>query len=303
MQKTSKTIVFFGSGPVAATSLELLTKHLNIEAVVTKPKPAYHRGDFPVIALAERLSLQTLYASNKQELTDLFATKPVTSRLGIVIDFGVIIPREVIDYCPLGIINSHFSLLPKWRGADPISFAILEGDAKTGVSLMLIDENLDTGKLIVQKSLIIEPDETTPTLTDKLISLSDELLATYVPRYISGDITPRVQPHPSRATYSRKLTKDDGVIDWHKPAVRIEREIRAFIEWPKSHTQIAGKEVIITQARVIDATGKPGQFTISDRQVTVYTGKQALVIARLKLAGKNEMSGDSFIAGYGQLLH
>ena len=132
-------LVFFGSGPVAAASLKKLAKHFVIEAVITKPQPAHHREPFPVLALAEELGLRTLTPNSKQELSDLFSTKPVKSKLGVVIDYGFIINQDVIDSFPHGIVNSHFSLLPEWRGADPISFSILSGQQKTGVSLMVID--------------------------------------------------------------------------------------------------------------------------------------------------------------------
>jgi methionyl-tRNA formyltransferase len=307
MNKISETVVFFGSGPVAAQSLALLAHDFKIEAVITKPKPEHHRGDFPVLSLAQQLDLNVLTPTNKKELSELFATKPLTSRIGVVIDYGIIISQDVIDYFPLGIVNSHFSLLPEWRGADPITFAILSGQPKTGVSLMLIDAGLDTGKLIAQKMLHIAPDETTPTLTAKLIALSHEMLSNYLPEYVAGSIKPRSQPHPNRATYSRKLTKEDGVIDWTKPAAEIEREIRAFIEWPKSHTELAGKEVIITKAYVVPSTSanaKPGEVTIvpEARAIAVTTGQGSLWIQQLKPAGKKEMSAGEFLRGYGQNL-
>jgi methionyl-tRNA formyltransferase len=302
MKKTSETVVFFGSGPVAAESLQLLARDFNVEAVITKPKPPHHRGAFPVISLAEKLGIKTYLPANKRELSELFKVKPVNSRLGIVIDYGIIINQDVIDHFPLGIVNSHFSLLPEWRGADPITFAILSGQQKTGVSLMVIDAGLDTGKLITQRSLAIEPDDTTPTLTSKLIMLSHELLVEYLPRYVSGEVKPRNQPHPDRATYSRLLTKEDGLIDWQKPAVQLEREVRAFAGWPKSRTNLAGKEVIITKARATDRSGVPGTVSIDGKRLIVATGEASLIIEKLKPAGKNEMTGEAFIAGHRNLL-
>src|SRR5690606_13053936 len=120
-------VVFFGSGPVAAKSLENMLPDFEIVAVVTKPKPAHHRGNFPVINVAENNNLPLYRVTNKQELTELIRTKPFKSEVAILIDFGIIVSQEVIDYFPKGIINSHFSLLPEWRGADPITFAILSG--------------------------------------------------------------------------------------------------------------------------------------------------------------------------------
>lgn len=293
MTKTS--VVFFGSGPVAAKSLSLLQKYCDVEAVITKPATVAE-----MTAVIPKTPVYT--ATHKQSLDELITNQKFDSKLAILIDFGIIVSRAVIDSFPLGIINSHFSVLPEWRGADPISFAILSGQKTTGVSLMLLDEGMDTGKILVTKSLPISVDETTPTLTDKLIVLSDELLNTIIPRYIAGEVTARSQSHPDRATYSRKLTKEDGLIDWSKPAQTIEREIRAFIDWPKSRTELAGKEVTLTSAHVVEGSGKPGDISATNNQLVVQCGQDALSIDSLKPAGKKEMPAKAFLAGYRNLL-
>lgn len=244
-----ESIIFFGSGPVASDSLKALAKYFDIEAVITKPKPPHHRGIAPVEELSQKLSLRLYFANSKSEIEKIF-TKGFHSRLGVVVDFGVIISEKIINYFDLGIINSHFSLLPEWRGADPITYSILSGQSKTGVSLMLIEPTLDTGKLIAQKTIQIEANETTMSLTAKLINLSNDMLANYLPKYINGDIKKRAQPHPNRATYSKKITKSDGLIDWTKPAVQIEREIRAYSGWPKSYVKLFDKNIIVTKAHV-----------------------------------------------------
>jgi methionyl-tRNA formyltransferase len=158
-----ESVVFFGSGPVASKSLELLAKNFAVEAIITKPATAQEMA----ATLIESVSVYAV--SNKSELDELITKQSFNSRLAILIDFGIIVSRTVIDAFPLGIVNSHFSVLPEWRGADPISFAILSGQKTTGVSLMLLDEGMDTGKILVTKSLPINSDDTTPTLTDKLI--------------------------------------------------------------------------------------------------------------------------------------
>lgn len=296
--KDRTSVVFFGTGPVAARSLRLLNQNFKIEAVVTKPKPLGFKGEFPVLVAAEELRLKTHLVTSKQSLSELVKTRPFNSKLGVLIDFGIILAQDVIDYFPFGIVNSHFSLLPYWRGADPISFAILAGDKKTGVSLMLIDQSLDTGKILVQKSLAVEPSETTPSLTQKLIELSNDLLVEYLPKYMGGEVRPRAQPHPNRATYSRKLTKEDGLIDWSKPAEQIEREIRAFTDWPKSTTSFGGKDVVVTKASLVRRSGKPGTIAVQDKSLIAFAGKDALVIEELKPAGKPNMTAEAFIAGY-----
>lgn len=300
------SLVFFGSGPVAAQSLQLLAQVFEVEAVITKPKPSHHRGGFPVIELADSLGLKMFTPANKKELTELFTDRPVASKIGVVIDYGLIITQEVIDYFPLGIVNSHFSLLPEWRGADPITFSILSGQKQTGVSLMLITAGLDEGPLLAQSPYNIPDGATTPSLTEALIELSHVSLVKILPIYMNGDISAAPQELVTIAanttpTYSRKLTKEDGLIDWAKPAEQIEREIRAFIEWPKSNTILAGKEVIITSAKVIDESGTPGQPEVHGKELIVYCGKQALSLGTLKPNGKKEMTAAAFLAGYGRL--
>jgi methionyl-tRNA formyltransferase len=311
MRQLSETVVFFGSGPVAAAALKLLVQDFAVEAVITKPLPPHHRGDFPVLTLAKDLNLPVFTPATKQALSELFLTKPVVSQVGVVIDYGIIISPDVIDYFPLGIVNSHFSLLPRWRGADPISFTILHGDRETGVSLMLIVPQLDEGPIFAQGACELPPDSTTPELTTELISLSHALLVDSLPKYVHGELVPRPQSeaanalgHSPEPTYSRKLIKDDGLIDWRQPAELIERQIRAFIEWPKSRTILAGKDVIITKAHLAGDTFQAPRdvsgtaFPTPDGLIGVATGQGVLVIDRLKPAGKPEMTAPAFLAGY-----
>jgi methionyl-tRNA formyltransferase len=307
MKKMSKPIVFFGSGPVAARSLELLSKNFEIEAVVTKPRAAHHRGEVPVLELAERLSIPVMTASDKKSLDELIDSKPFKSELGILIDFGIIVSQKVIDYFPLGIINSHFSILPEWRGADPITFSVLSGQKSTGVSLMLLTAGMDEGPLLAYGTYELPADITTPLLTEHLIRFSVTLLEREVPRYhdlvAAGENRPASQDITGRKlSYSRKLTKEDGVLDWSKPAEQLEREIRAFLGWPKSRTRLKDLDVVITKTHVVDETGEPGTWVIKDKQPIVYCGSKALVIDMLKPAGKKEMTGEGFLAGYRKLL-
>ncbi len=293
------SVVFFGSGPVAAKSLRLLTADFEIEAVVTKPATAKE--------MAGVAADENIYAvSTRLELDELFARNPFESRLAILIDFGIIVSQQVIDYFPLGIVNSHFSLLPEWRGADPITFAILSGQERTGVSLMLLVEAMDEGPLLAQAPYDIPEGCTAPQLTKALIELSAESLKHIMPLYLHGEIAPRPQEAvaPGKMpTYSRKLTKEDGIIDWSKPAEQIEREIRAFLAWPKSRTRLADKDVVITAASVVKKhIGEPGAVSVEDKQLLIACGSGALRIERLKPAGKREMTAQEFLAGYSQKL-
>jgi methionyl-tRNA formyltransferase len=255
--------------------------------------------------MAEELGLPITTASNGKELDAIFNNgKPFKSRCAVLIDFGIIVSQNVIDYFPLGIINSHFSILPEWRGADPITFAVLSGQKMTGVSLMYLVAAMDEGPLLGYGEQPITPETTTPTLTHQLIMLSDALLQHDLPRVFASetkggapqDITGR------EVSYSRRLTKEDGILDWHKPAAVLEREIRAFAGWPQSRTTLNGLDVIITKAHVIGLSGKPGEHAIIEKQLVIYAGTQALAVDRIKPAGKKEMTGEGFLAGYTQFL-
>jgi methionyl-tRNA formyltransferase len=278
--------------------------HFAVEAVITKPRPAHHHGDVPVLDVARELELDLYTANNQAELDQLFANSSLKSRLGVLIDFGIIVSQKVIDHFPLGIINSHFSILPEWRGADPITFAILSGQKQTGVSLMLLVEAMDEGPILAYGEYDLPPAITTPELTTHLIKLSDALLRDTLPRYLAGQSEGVPQKITGRkVSYSRKLTKHDGAIDWHKPAAQLEREIRAFIEWPRSRATVGGKEVIVTKSHVERSGGGiPGQISVKDHEIGVSCGAGTLMIERLKPAGKSEMTAAAFLAGYGKNL-
>lgn len=294
------SIVFLGSGPVALQSLKLLSEQFTIEAIITKPVTAHEMQtalpDTPVHVV-----------SNRHELDELLAQTPFKSALAVLIDFGIIVSQAAIDSFPLGIINSHFSLLPDLRGADPITFAILSGQPETGVSLMLLSAGMDEGPLLAQTAYQIRADETTPSLTDALVGLSDAALKAIIPKYLDHQVEPAPQEAVTLAadatpTYSRKLTKEDGRVDWNKPAAQLEREVRAFIQWPKSYTTLAGREVVITKAHTSDAQGDPGTVSVESKHLLVHCGKGSLEILRLKPAGKPEMDASAFLAGYQHLL-
>lgn len=307
MKQISEPIVFFGSGPVAARSLELLATYTDIEAVVTKPRPEHHRGPVPVLDLAQQLGLRVETVANKRQLDELIATRPFRARVGILIDFGIIVSQAAIDYFPLGIINSHFSLLPEWRGADPITFSLLSGQKTTGVSLMLLVEKMDEGPLLAQGTYDINPTETNPELTSGLIDLSDSLLQHILPEYLTGSITPYEQSEHGpdgmtlTSSYSRKLTKQDSVLDTTKSAEVLEREVRAFIEWPKTRITLGDVEITITASHALPGVDSSREvYKTDDGQLAIgCADNTALVIDRLKPAGKQEMTSQDFLRGYG----
>ncbi len=302
MKKTSSTIVFFGSGPVASASLEFLAKNFTIEAVITKAKPPHHKSPAPVEILVKKLELPTFFANTKLELDEVLGQKKFSSPLGIIVDYGVIVSTKSINSFAKGIVNSHFSLLPEWRGADPISFSILSGQKETGVSLMAIVPELDEGQLLSQQTIPIKKSATNPELTEQLIDLSNRMLLHDLPLYLTGKIVPYDQTSTG-ISYSRKINKSDGILDWSKAAIQLDREVRAYIDWPKSRTTILKKEVIITKTSVskINLTdAKPGELDINPMtgNIVVQTGSGCLCILGIKPVGKKEMTSAEFIRGY-----
>ena len=246
-------------------------------------------------------------ASNRQELDELMLGTKFTSRLAVLIDYGIIVSQAVIDSFELGIVNSHFSLLPEWRGADPITFSILSGQKETGVSLMLLVQAMDEGPLLAQTTYDLTDTITTPALTQDLIELSDASLRHILPAYLAGDVQPVPQrqvalPGHDVPTYSRKLTKTDGILDFGRSAVELERQVRAFADWPKSRMTLAGKDVVVTASHVVAdtpaglATGAV-QANKTEGSILIATSDGCLSIDKLKPAGKNEMDARAFLAG------
>lgn len=288
---TLPKIIFFGSGPVASATLTGLLPYFDIEAIVTKPRKPGHRGDVPVIAFAKKNDLPYFTPTNKHELTELFKGAPFTSNVGVVVDYGIIISRSVIDFFSMGIVNSHFSLLPYWRGADPITFSILGGDPKTaGVSLMLINERLDEGDLLAQEPFALDATITTPELTAALVEQSNRLLRKTLPAYLDGKLRPYPQPAIT-PTYSRKLTKQDGRLDLTKPAAQLVLEVRAFAGWPKSRLNLWDHDIIVKKARVAQGS--------SDGELVVPCGHDTfLEILELTAPSGKTMTGAAFLRGY-----
>jgi len=306
----NEPIVFIGAGPVAAASLALLTDIFTIEAVITKPRPDHFHGEVPVLDIAKRHRIPIIEVTNKKDVTEKIIAHKFKSRVAVLIDFGIIIEQKVIDSFPLGIVNSHFSLLPQWRGADPITFAILSGQDVTGVSLMLLVQAMDEGPLLAVGEVPLHDKITITELTDELIDVSFALLTDILPKYVSGELQESPQEaiaelvgYSSKPTYSRKLTKEDSVLDWNKPAEQLAREVRAFLDWPKSRAVIGRHAVILTAAHAEGGNGMPGALWLRDKRLGIYCADGILVIDRLKPAGKADMSAESFLNGYGKSLN
>jgi methionyl-tRNA formyltransferase len=219
----------------------------------------------------------------------------------IVAAFGLILPRRALAIPPKGCLNVHPSLLPRHRGPSPIQSAILACDEWTGVTIILMDPGIDTGPILTQRKVTIEPEDTTESLTGKLAEASAKLLEEILPQWYSGSITLRPQPEEG-ATYTRTFSKEDGEIDWHLPAIEIWRRVRAFQPWPGCHTKWRGKLLKVLKAIPLPDGGQPGLVKAlapgQGASLGVATGDGVLGLVELQLEGKKATSAAEFARGY-----
>jgi len=294
-----------GTAEIACPGLESLhsSSTFNVVSVVTQPdRPRGRKLELqpsPVkktaldlgIAILQPKTLRT--AESWGELADL---KP---DLIVVIAFGQILPQHVLDLPAHGCVNVHTSLLPKYRGAAPIQWAILEGAAETGVTLMQMDAGLDTGPIIATRPTKIES-KNALELHDELASLGASLLLDALPKFIGSSLKATPQDD-QQATHARKITKDDGLIDWAKTAIEIERTIRAFTPWPGARTNVKSKAdltIKIKRASVTQGNGQPGQVLSADKsQLVVACGNGALEITEVQRPGSRPMPTADFLRG------
>lgn len=223
------------------------------------------------------------------------------AKAAVLIAYGKIVPASVLELFPAGIINVHPSLLPLHRGSTPIENAVLESDQTTGVSLMKLTEKMDAGPVYETVKVPLRGDETKQTLADKLSGIGAELVLKYLPGMLGDGSVAAPVPVPqddSKATVDSHITKSDGRVDWSKPALRLEREVRAYAGWPNSRAKLGSTDVIIIKARVAGENLKPGEMHAIDKRLVVGCGAGALEILALKPAGKREMTAEAFLAGY-----
>ena len=217
--------------------------------------------------------------------------------------YGQILPPNILELPRHGCLNVHTSLLPKYRGAAPIQWALLNGDTETGVTIMKMDAGLDTGDILNQRTTPIAATEDAQTLHDRLARLGAQLLIETVPDYVSGKITPRAQPSKG-ASYARKITKEDGRLDWSQPAQVLNNRIRAFTPWPGAftHWTVGGKSMLLKlwEAEVVDQTGGvPGEImAASPTGIVVRCGERALNILQLQLEGGRRLRTQEFLSGH-----
>ena len=250
-------------------------------------------------ALAEGLAVyQPERLRAETDIQELLALMPDVL---VVAAYGKLLPQPVLDAAPKGPVNVHPSLLPKYRGAAPVAAAVLAGDAVTGVSLMVLDAGMDTGPVLAQREAPIGPTDTTPELTDRLFILGAELLRDTLPAYMDGRVTP-VPQDESKVVVTSRLRKEEGELDWAKPAAALERQVRAYQPWPGSFTTWRGQRLEILSASVSQRsqTGSVGQVaTLIEAGVpSVITSDGELVLIRVRLEGRRAMDIGEFLKGH-----
>ena len=300
-------IAFLGTSAFAVPALRALVEAGHDVAVVytRAPKPA-GRGQqerkTPVHELADQLGLTVHTPRSLRSDEEAASFKALDLDAAVVVSYGHILPKSFLDAPVLGCINIHGSLLPRWRGAAPIHRAILAGDAETGVTIMRMDEGLDTGPMLLAESTPISAADTAESVHDRLAELGARLIVSTLDGLMRKSIDAVVQPEEG-VTYAHKLGKEEGVLDWRRPAAEIERKVRAFHPWPGTSFE-APRDNGVERIKVLAATltlagGAPGTVSIARDGFPVVTcGVGGLKLLKLQRPGKSAQSADAFLRGF-----
>jgi methionyl-tRNA formyltransferase len=293
-------IVFMGTPQFAVASLQACFDLGTVVAVVTQPDKPKGRGQElaapPVKVLAMEKGVPVLQPLKLRGTNFWEVMKALDADVAVVTAYGKILPKDVLEAPRLGCLNVHASLLPRFRGAAPIQWAIASGDAKTGVCLMKMDEGMDTGPVLARAELPILPTDTSATLHDNLSGLGGELLRKNLHAYLAGDLAPTPQPSEG-VVMAPMIQKEDGRIDFQKPAVELERRLRAFTPWPGLHTTFGGQLLKVIDVQVTAGQGEPGTvLDVGATGIEVACGAGALRLAKLQPEGKRAMEAREFLA-------
>src|SRR5438034_2445568 len=295
-------IVFLGTGQIGVPTLRaLLNSEHEVVAVVTQPdKPVGRAQSIEPPPIKKGIAKTRIPILQPARIKDQQATEEIRGLAPdviVVVAYSQILPREVLEIPRLACLNLHASLLPRWRGAAPIQAAIAAGDCETGITVMYVDEGLDTGDILSQRSVEILPNDTGGSLHDRLAQIAPEALLESL-RLVAVGNAPRIAQDDARATYAPKLKREHGQIDWSESAEAIERKIRAYNPWPGAFMKVDRQSLKIFSASVVDLNGLPGEVLRSDQDLVVGTGKGALSLAEVQLEGKRRMTAAEFLRGH-----
>jgi len=297
-------IVYMGSPEFAIPPLEGLIEKEDVVCVVTQPDKPKGRGltlsACPVKQYALSKGIKVLTPTKLKSPDFLETLKNLSPDLIVVCAYGKILPKEVLEIPKFGCFNIHASLLPKYRGASPINYAILNGEKETGITIMLMDEGLDTGPILLQKKIPIEDTDTAITLSKKLSELGREAIIEAIDLHKQGKLKPFPQPEEG-VSYAPILKKEDGYFEFSEPAIYIERKVRAFLPWPTAYTKLDGKifKVYKAKAKSYDNSHILPSTIIDITQdgILVKCGEDAILLEEVQLEGKKRMSAYAFACG------
>ena len=303
-------LVFMGSPQFAVPTLEALAREHTLLAIFTQPdKPAGRGKVLTAVPVKEWAQVHAIPIYQPKSLRkDPAAIQPLRDLrpdVIIVAAYGLILPQAVLDIPPQGCLNVHASLLPKHRGAAPITSAILAGDEETGITLMRMDAGLDTGPMLAVAREKIRPDDTTASLSERLSLLGAQLMLDTLPKYLRGEIAPQPQSDEG-VTYSPKIDKANAQIDWHRSAVEIDRMVRAYTPWPGTFTLWNGQmlKVLRVQTTQRRSAGESGRVVrLEDGAIGVITGSGTLVLNEIQLAGRKALKAEDFVRGQPTLIN
>lgn len=294
-------LIFFGTEQFSRPALAALIEGgFAVAAVVTKPDSRRSRSGTAtpsaVKLLAQEHYIEILQPSELDSLADALAS--YEPDMGVVVAYGKILPPQVLAVFKQGLLNIHPSDLPKYRGPSPIEQTILNGDKSTAVSLMQLEATMDSGPIYAKTEVSVAPNITKPQLYDQLAQVGAKLLVDKLPRVLNTQLQPQPQ-NSSQASYTRLIHKSDGAIDWQRPAEQIERQIRAYLGWPGSFTELFGVRITIIEASIDSKTGPAGEhYILDDGGLAIYANVGSIIIKRLVPAGRKAMTTAEFLRGY-----
>ncbi len=297
--------IFMGTPDFAVGTLKaLIDSRHEILAVVTQPDKPKGRGKAmqftPVKEVAVEACLPVFQPVKVREPEFVERLRALKPDVIVVVAFGQIIPGSILEIPVYGCVNVHASLLPKYRGAAPIQWAVINGEEKSGVTTMQMDAGLDTGDMLLSREVVLDKEETGGSLFDKLSAVGAELLIETLKELEAGHLKPVKQQVESPTPYAAMMTKEMGSIDWNKDAAAIERLVRGLNPWPSAYTRLGGKTLKIWRAAVKEEESglAPGTVIGAKKSLSVQTGKGILEILEVQLEGKKRMDADAFLRGY-----
>ena len=293
--------VFIGTGEIGVPTLRALQKsdHELVGAVTQPDKPAGREQKItapPVKVAVAGSNIPVLQPSKIKEAAAIDRIRAFKPDVVVVMAYGQILPRAVLEIPKIACLNLHASLLPRWRGAAPIQAAIAAGDHETGITVMYMNEGLDTGDILLQRKIDILPTDTGGSLHDRLAEIAPEALLAALQMLANGS-APRIPQDNALTSYAPKLDRKAGRIDWNESAKQIERKIRAYDPWPGAFADFDGRKLKVFTAAITDLHGKPGEILRRDRELVVATSDASLSLTEVQFEGKRRLSAVEFLRG------